>query len=91
MFLQQFLYEMIKAETERERIIHDLNRRIFEKFSKRRETWEKAINCLAILDVICALTQYARTYSPDICIPVVEPMTQKVNDALLFPIFTVFF
>lgn len=69
---------MLKAEAERGRIIQDLNRRIFEKFSQRWETWEEAIKCLAILDVLCALAEYARRFGGDVCMPIVEPMTQKV-------------
>ncbi|XP_971522.4 probable DNA mismatch repair protein Msh6 [Tribolium castaneum] len=71
---RQLLAEMMKAESERAKVIQDLNRRIFQKFSEKREQWEQAIDCITVLDVLCSLAQYACNFGQDICIPEIEPM-----------------
>ncbi|RZC36907.1 MutS V domain containing protein, partial [Asbolus verrucosus] len=73
----QLLAEMLKAEHERTKIIQDLNRRIFEKFSEKHAQWEQAIMCITILDVLCSLAEYARTFSQDMCIPEIEPIADS--------------
>lgn len=70
---------MLRAEAERAKIVQDLNRRIFEKFSERREEWEVVIHCLRMLDVLCSLAEYARTYPEDICLPEILPAVDKVS------------
>ncbi|CAH0559312.1 unnamed protein product [Brassicogethes aeneus] len=69
---RQFLADMLKAEAEKAKIILDLNRRIFEKFSQRYDEWDKVIQCLTILDVLCSLAEYARSFSQDICMPKIK-------------------
>lgn len=70
---------MLRAEAEKAKIIQDLNRRIFEKFSERHEEWEMVIQCLKMLDVLCSLAEYARTYAEDICLPEILPFVDQVN------------
>lgn len=71
---------MLRAEAERAKIVQDLNRRIFEKFSERSEQWELVTHCLMMLDVLCSLAEYARTYSEDICLPEILPAVDKVSN-----------
>lgn len=75
---------MLKAEQNRAKIIQDLNRRIFEKFSNKYEEWETAINCLKILDVLCSLAEYARTYAEEICMPQVKDFEDNVSNVFFF-------
>lgn len=75
---------MMRAEQERTKIVHDLNRRIFEKFSNRHQEWETVIHCLKILDVLCSLAEYARTYAEDLCIPEIDPFDDGVCCICLF-------
>lgn len=70
---------MLRAEQNRAKIIQDLNRRIFEKFSNKYEEWETAINCLKILDVLCSLAEYARTYAEEICMPEIKDFDDNVS------------
>lgn len=78
---------MLRAEAERAKIIQDLNRRIFEKFSEKHEEWEIVIQCLKMLDVLCSLAEYARTYAEDICLPEILPFVDQVNIVASKPIY----
>ncbi|XP_060525908.1 probable DNA mismatch repair protein Msh6 [Cylas formicarius] len=73
---KELLHRMLRAEQERNKIILDLNRRIFEKFSEKYDKWQQVIHCLTTLDVLCSLAQYARGYAQEICIPDVEPFAE---------------
>lgn len=70
---------MLHAEAYRAKIVQDLNRRIFEKFSEKHEEWDVVIHCLKLLDVLCSLAEYARTYSEDICLPEILPAVDNVS------------
>lgn len=70
---------MLRAEAERTKIVQDLNRRIFEKFSDRYEEWETVIQCLKMLDVLCSLAEYARTYAENICMPMLNSAAESVS------------
>ncbi|XP_066141842.1 probable DNA mismatch repair protein Msh6 [Euwallacea fornicatus] len=74
---RELLQDMLKAEAERNKIILDLNRRIFEKFSLEYNKWQQVIHCLALLDVICSLAEYASTFSGDICLPNIHGFSTK--------------
>ncbi|XP_030752562.1 probable DNA mismatch repair protein Msh6 [Sitophilus oryzae] len=74
---KELLQKMMKAEAERNKIIRDLNRRIFEKFSQKSEEWQQVIHCLTVLDLLCSLAQYARKYSGDICKPDVQEFSKN--------------
>ncbi|KAK9877845.1 hypothetical protein WA026_020077 [Henosepilachna vigintioctopunctata] len=69
---RSFLQAILKAEAEKAKIIQDLNRRIFEKFSQRYSSWEQVTHCLAYMDVLCALASYSTLCSHDVCLPVIE-------------------
>lgn len=69
--------DMARLENEKIKVILDINRRIFEKFSENYEEFSQVVHCLAILDVLCSLGEYASTYSQDICIPKVLPFQDQ--------------
>lgn len=71
---------MLKAEANRAKIVQDLNRRIFEKFSERYEEWGMVIQCLKVLDVLCSLAEYARTYPENMCLPEILPPIDRVSN-----------
>ncbi|CAG9816577.1 unnamed protein product [Phaedon cochleariae] len=71
------LAKMMRAEAERAKLILDLNRRIFRKFSEKNDLFDEAVQCLTILDVLCSLAEYARTFSHNICMPEVLPFADK--------------
>uniref|UniRef100_A0AAR5Q4R4 DNA mismatch repair protein n=1 Tax=Dendroctonus ponderosae TaxID=77166 RepID=A0AAR5Q4R4_DENPD len=74
---RDLLYKMLKAEAERTKIVLDLNRRIFEKFSERYDQWQQVIHCLSMLDLLCSLAEYASSFSDDICKPNVLPFSAQ--------------
>lgn len=56
---RELLQRLMAAEELKEAALKDIARRIFEQFDQRHLLWEKAIDCLAVLDVLCALAAYA--------------------------------
>ncbi|XP_065361382.1 probable DNA mismatch repair protein Msh6 isoform X2 [Calliphora vicina] len=68
---RNFLKKMQMAELERNNVLKDLARRIFEKFSQHYDLWKQCVDCVAHLDVLASLAEYARTQQV-ICIPQVE-------------------
>nr|XP_023023004.1 probable DNA mismatch repair protein Msh6 [Leptinotarsa decemlineata] len=76
---KELLAAMMRTEAERNELILDLNRRIFEQFSEKHQQFDQAIQCLTILDVLCSLADYARTYSMELCIPDVQPFNKETS------------
>lgn len=66
---QNFLARMMSAEDQKSVILRDLSRRILEKFSSHYTQWEGAVNCLAMVDVLLSLAEFARLQSGNICLP----------------------
>ena len=64
---RKFLSRQMAAEDLRDRILKDLNRRIFAKFSEKFEMWSVATYRIACLDVLISLAEYARC--GDMCVP----------------------
>ncbi|XP_023303172.2 probable DNA mismatch repair protein Msh6 [Lucilia cuprina] len=68
---RSFLKQMQAAEDERNTVLKDLSRRIFEKFSQHYDLWKQCVDCVAHIDVLASLAEYARTQQV-ICIPQLE-------------------
>ncbi|KAL4716214.1 hypothetical protein ACJJTC_004708 [Scirpophaga incertulas] len=66
---KKLLARMIAAEEQKRNVLKDLSRRIFEKFSSHYRQWEDAVQCLATLDVLLCLAEFARLQSSDVCLP----------------------
>ncbi|XP_064540751.1 probable DNA mismatch repair protein Msh6 [Drosophila montana] len=62
------LKDMQQAEEARNTVLKDLARRLFEKFSNHYQQWKQCIDCVATLDVLAALAEYARQQLV-ICVP----------------------
>ncbi|XP_005181193.2 probable DNA mismatch repair protein Msh6 [Musca domestica] len=71
-----FLKRMLAAEDERNAILKDLSRRIFEKFSQHYELWKQCVDCVSEIDVLASLAEYARTQSTSMCIPEVVNLSE---------------
>lgn len=65
---REMLKQMMQAEDERNAVLRDLLRRMFEKFSQEYNVWKKVIDCVAILDCLTAFTVYGQNQS-QICFP----------------------
>ncbi|XP_017135484.1 probable DNA mismatch repair protein Msh6 [Drosophila miranda] len=62
------LKDMQQAEDAKNVVLKDLARRLFEKFSNHYEQWKQCIDCVANLDVLGSLAEYARQQMI-ICVP----------------------
>ncbi|XP_060820764.1 probable DNA mismatch repair protein Msh6 [Bombus pascuorum] len=72
---KELLSRQINAEEHRDKVLKDLNRRIFAKFSEKYDMWNMAVYKLSILDVLISLAEYA--LSGDMCIPEVNDGTDE--------------
>ena len=64
---RELLRQMMEAEQQRDNALKDISRRIFEQFDQHHLIWERVINCLSTLDVVCALASYASDHK--VCRP----------------------
>lgn len=62
------LKDMQHAEDTRNMVLKDLARRLFEKFSNHYDQWKQCIDCVANLDVLGSLAEYAGQQMV-ICVP----------------------
>ncbi|EDV52086.1 probable DNA mismatch repair protein Msh6 [Drosophila erecta] len=62
------LKDMQHAEETRNMVLKDLARRLFEKFSNHYDQWKQCIDCVANLDVLGSLAEYAGQQMV-ICVP----------------------
>lgn len=60
----------MSAEDHKDKVLKDLNRRIFAQFSEKYDMWHAAVYKLAIMDVLISLADYAR--NGDMCIPEIQ-------------------
>lgn len=65
---RQMLKDMQQAEEQRDNVLKDLLRRMFEKFSAEYNVWKKVTDCVAILDCLTAFTVYGQNQNR-ICFP----------------------
>lgn len=66
---------MQQAEEERNNVLKDLSRRIFEKFSKHYSLWKQCVDCVAHLDVLGSLAEFAKNQNT-ICVPEILPASK---------------
>lgn len=74
-FFQELLSRQINAEELKDKVLKDLNRRIFAQFSEKYDMWNTAVYKLSILDVLISLAEYS--FSGDMCIPEINDDTDK--------------
>ncbi|KAJ6635780.1 putative DNA mismatch repair protein Msh6 [Pseudolycoriella hygida] len=65
---KDLLKRMIETENQRNNILKDLSRRIFEKFSNDYQLWKKCIDLMAILDVLTSMAVYGDSQA-HLCFP----------------------
>ncbi|XP_055323471.1 probable DNA mismatch repair protein Msh6 [Sitodiplosis mosellana] len=65
---RQLRKELMQVEDERNVVLKDLLRRMFEKFSTEYDVWKKVIDCVSILDCLTSFTVYGQNQS-QICFP----------------------
>ncbi|KOC69993.1 putative DNA mismatch repair protein Msh6 [Habropoda laboriosa] len=67
---KELLSRQINAEEHRNKVLKDLNRRIFAQFSEKYDMWNMAVYKLSVIDVLISLSEYA--LSGDMCVPEVN-------------------
>ncbi|XP_012286624.1 probable DNA mismatch repair protein Msh6 [Orussus abietinus] len=72
---KELLSRQINAEEHRDKVLKDLNRRIFAKFSEMYDMWSSAVHKVASLDVLIAFAEYTR--SGDMCVPEIHEVTEN--------------
>lgn len=65
---------MQNAEMEQNTALKDIARRIFGKLSQQYDLWKQCTNCVAYLDVLMSLAEYAQTHEVS-CLPVFKEQT----------------
>lgn len=70
---KELLSRQINAEEHKDKVLKDLNRRIFAQFSENYDMWNTAVYKLSILDVLISLAEYA--LSGDMCVPEISDGT----------------
>ncbi|XP_076654802.1 DNA mismatch repair protein Msh6 [Halictus rubicundus] len=67
---KELLSRQMNAEEHKDKVLKDLNRRIFAQFSEKYDMWNMAVYKLSVLDVLISLAEYA--LSGDMCVPEIE-------------------
>ena len=65
---KEFLRRQIEAEEARDKALMDIQRKMFEQFSKHSDTWRKAIGCISLLDALISLAMYSNSLEEG-CMP----------------------
>lgn len=65
---RQLLKSMLQAEENRDRVLKDLQRRMFERFSNEYDLWKRCIDHVATLDCLTSLASYGQELA-DTCFP----------------------
>lgn len=73
---RQMRKEMITAEDQKNVVLKDLLRRMFERFSQEYEVWKKVVDCVAILDCLTAFTVYGQNEN-QVCFPDIVEATDS--------------
>lgn len=74
---RQYLKSMQQAEERRNQVLKDLQRRMFEKFSKKYDLWKACIDLIAILDCLSSLAIYGQGQK-QICFPEILPFNDTI-------------
>lgn len=71
---RRLLKEMIAAEEQKNKVLKDLLRRMFERFSQEYGVWKKVVDCVAILDCLTAFAVYGQNENQT-CFPEIVERT----------------
>lgn len=71
------MVRQINAETNKDKVLKDISRRIFAKFSEKYDMWCLAVYQLATLDVLTSFAEYS--LSAEMSVPIIEDTTDERN------------
>lgn len=69
---REFLKSMQSAEERRNNVLNDLQRRMFEKFSREYNLWKTCVDFAAIIDCLTSLAVYGNNQN-EMCFPEILP------------------
>ncbi|XP_046478017.1 probable DNA mismatch repair protein Msh6 [Neodiprion pinetum] len=72
---KELLERQIAAETNKDKVLKDISRRIFAKFSEKYDVWCSAVYQLATLDVLTAFAEYSQ--SAEMSVPIIEDLMSE--------------
>ncbi|XP_069105499.1 DNA mismatch repair protein Msh6-like [Argopecten irradians] len=75
--IDEYLSELADAEERKDVALKDTMRRIFHSFDERYKSWEVAIQCISVLDVLMSLASYSRCGDGVMCRPEVISPDEK--------------
>ncbi|XP_030829946.1 DNA mismatch repair protein Msh6 [Strongylocentrotus purpuratus] len=67
--IQNLLADTMNAEDRRDAALKDSMRRVFHKFDEHYKSWDAAIQCLSVLDVLMCLAEYSQSGEGNMCRP----------------------
>ncbi|XP_041469199.1 DNA mismatch repair protein Msh6-like [Lytechinus variegatus] len=67
--IQKLLAEMMNAEDRRDAALKDSMRRVFHKFDEHYKSWDAAVQCLSVLDVLMSFADYSQSADGNMCRP----------------------
>ncbi|XP_012252115.2 DNA mismatch repair protein Msh6 isoform X2 [Athalia rosae] len=72
---KEFLARQIAVENNKDKVLKDISRRIFAKFSEKYDMWCSAVYQLATLDVLTSFAEYSQ--SGEMSVPIIEDATNE--------------
>ncbi|KAL9963214.1 hypothetical protein ACROYT_G032392 [Oculina patagonica] len=79
--IEEKLAEIVDAEERREEALKDTMRHVFHKFDQEYKTWDKTVQCLAVLDSLISLASYSSQGDGPMCRPeIVLPDNTSAGD-----------
>jgi len=79
--IEEKLAEMVDAEERREEALKDTMRHVFHKFDQEYKTWDKTVQCLAVVDSLISLASYSSQGDGPMCRPeIVLPDKNSAED-----------
>lgn len=72
---KDLLAALFKAEDRREEALRNTMKNLFKKFDHHYTIWNRATQCLSILDVLMSLATYVRNSEHDMCRPEIVLLT----------------
>jgi len=75
--LKSLVAELTDFETKRDQALRDTMKCLFKKFDEHYNVWNRAVQCLSILDVLLSLTSYVRNSDQQMCRPEIVMLDEK--------------
>ena len=67
--MKRLIAELTAAENRRDQALRDTTKTLFKNFDQHYKVWNRAVQCLGILDVLASLTTYVKNSANVMCRP----------------------